>query len=131
MLKGVDCNIQASLSTVKQVSLIFELDNVVPFQSGEKIGVVGRTGAGKSSLVLSLFRLIEPVEGSIEIDDYNVSLMGLESLRSRLTIIPQDPVLFSGTLRQDNFLTLVKEQELNLDYLRSVSFYNRVGTAFK
>ena len=96
----------------------FELVNAVPFQSGEKIGVVGRTGAGKSSLVLSLFRLIEPVEGSIEIDDYNVSLMGLESLRSRLTIIPQDPVLFSGTLRQDNFLTLVKEQELNLNYLR-------------
>jgi len=67
--------------------------------SGEKVGVVGRTGAGKSTLVLSLFRLIEPVTGSIEIDGANVSLMGLEALRSKITIIPQDPVLFSGTLR--------------------------------
>ena len=61
--------------------------------------MVGRTGAGKSSLVLSLFRLIEPTQGTIEIDDANIVLMGLETLRSRITIIPQDPVLFSGSLR--------------------------------
>ena len=69
------------------------------FQSGEKVGIVGRTGAGKSSLVLSLFRLIEQVEGSISIDDKNIAMMGLRAVRSKLTVIPQDPVLFSGTLR--------------------------------
>uniref|UniRef100_A0A914ULK3 ABC-type glutathione-S-conjugate transporter n=1 Tax=Plectus sambesii TaxID=2011161 RepID=A0A914ULK3_9BILA len=67
--------------------------------AGEKVGIVGRTGAGKSSMALSLFRLIEAAEGRISIDGEDVSAMGLHDLRSNLTIIPQDPVLFSGTLR--------------------------------
>lgn len=68
-------------------------------QGGEKVGIVGRTGAGKSSLTLALFRIIESAGGSIIIDGLDIAKLGLHALRSRLTIIPQDPVLFSGTMR--------------------------------
>ncbi|KAH3867978.1 hypothetical protein DPMN_031114 [Dreissena polymorpha] len=68
---------------------------------GEKIGVVGRTGAGKSSLALSLFRIIESAVGDISIDGVRIADLGLHPLRTRITILPQDPVLFSGTLRMN------------------------------
>ncbi|XP_034128605.1 multidrug resistance-associated protein 1 isoform X17 [Drosophila guanche] len=68
---------------------------------GEKVGIVGRTGAGKSSLTLALFRIIEAAGGRIMIDGVDIAGMGLHMLRSRLTIIPQDPVLFSGSLRMN------------------------------
>ncbi|XP_052283969.1 multidrug resistance-associated protein 1-like isoform X1 [Dreissena polymorpha] len=73
----------------------------VKFKPGEKVGIVGRTGAGKSSLTLALFRLIEAAEGSIVIDGEDISRLGLHDLRSRLTILPQEPILFSGSLRMN------------------------------
>uniref|UniRef100_A0A2C9K9A9 ABC-type glutathione-S-conjugate transporter n=1 Tax=Biomphalaria glabrata TaxID=6526 RepID=A0A2C9K9A9_BIOGL len=79
VLKGVTCDIKG----------------------GEKIGIVGRTGAGKSSLTIALFRLIEADGGSITIDGIKISDIGLYDLRSKLTILPQDPIIFSGTLRMN------------------------------
>uniref|UniRef100_UPI0037E78B7D multidrug resistance-associated protein 1 n=1 Tax=Semicossyphus pulcher TaxID=241346 RepID=UPI0037E78B7D len=73
----------------------------INIQGGEKVGIVGRTGAGKSSLTLGLFRIIEAAEGHIFIDGVDISQLGLHELRSRITIIPQDPVLFSGSLRMN------------------------------
>uniref|UniRef100_A0A8D3DHL7 Multidrug resistance-associated protein 4 n=1 Tax=Scophthalmus maximus TaxID=52904 RepID=A0A8D3DHL7_SCOMX len=75
-------------------------DISITFQPNEKVGVVGRTGAGKSSLVSALFRLGEP-EGEIYIDGVLTSEIGLHDLRQKMSIIPQDPVLFTDTVRKN------------------------------
>jgi ATP-binding cassette subfamily C (CFTR/MRP) protein 1 len=76
-------------------------DVTVSIRGGEKIGVVGRTGSGKSTLLMSLFRLIEPESGNILVDGLDVMKMGLTDLRKSIAIIPQEPVLFKGTIRSN------------------------------
>ncbi|KZV99859.1 hypothetical protein EXIGLDRAFT_668146 [Exidia glandulosa HHB12029] len=70
-------------------------------KAGEKIGIVGRTGSGKSTLAMSLFRFVDPDEGRILVGGMDITHMGVEDLRASLTFIPQDAVLFSGTIRDN------------------------------
>ncbi|QHN90835.1 ABC transporter C family member [Arachis hypogaea] len=71
------------------------------FHGGLKTGIVGRTGSRKSTLIQTLFRIVEPTTGEVMIDGINISSIGLHDLRSRLSIIPQDPTMFEGTVRNN------------------------------
>jgi ABC-type multidrug transport system fused ATPase/permease subunit len=84
-------------------------------REGEKIGVVGRTGAGKSSLIVALYRLAEISEGRIFVDGVDCSSVSLNTLRSSMAIIPQEPVMFQGTIRTnlDPFSTHTDEDLIN------------------
>ncbi|KAH8429799.1 ABC transporter C family protein [Aspergillus melleus] len=94
--------------TMKCVSLRYRSDLPralhgvnLTISGGEKIGIIGRTGAGKSTIISALFQLFPLEEGSIVIDNINIADLDRQSLRSRLAIIPQDPTLFDGTVRSN------------------------------
>ena len=93
---------------------------------GEKIGIVGRTGSGKSTLFQALLRIIETDLGEIEIDGVNIAKLGLDDLRRKITIIPQNPMLFSGTLRDNlDFFNKYSDEEL-YEVLKKVQLFGKV-----
>ena len=90
---------------------------------GEKIGIIGRTGSGKSSLTLSLFRIIEASQGTIIIDNRNISDVPLKKLRRSISIVPHEPFLLDGTLKTNlDPLNLYSEEEIN-EILEKVKLY--------
>ena len=93
-------NVSMSYNNGSETSLALSHISLT-IQPGEKIGIVGRTGAGKSSLIQTLFRMCKLFHGRIEIDHIDISTVGLDDLRRRISIIPQDPVLFTGTMRNN------------------------------
>ncbi|KAL1410097.1 hypothetical protein Q8F55_004100 [Vanrija albida] len=97
------------------------------FKSGEKIGIIGRTGAGKTSITVALYRLAELTSGKITIDDVDISSLGLQTLRSHIAIIPQDPVLFSGTLRSNLDPFDLYEDERLYDALKRACLIDESG----
>ncbi|KDO20299.1 hypothetical protein SPRG_14434 [Saprolegnia parasitica CBS 223.65] len=101
-------------------------DVSVALRGREKVGIVGRTGAGKSSLTMALFRINELAAGSISIDGINCASVGLKTLRESIAIIPQNPVLFKGTLRQylDPFDQFQDDDLWNV--LRKVNLVERI-----
>ncbi|RHY95404.1 hypothetical protein DYB35_006539 [Aphanomyces astaci] len=96
-------------------------------RAGEKVGICGRTGGGKSSLLAALFRTVEAASGRIMIDGVDIATVDLSILRSRLTIIPQDPVVFSGSVRFNLDPTLTTDDAALWHVLRQVHLADVVG----
>lgn len=116
-------------STRYRVDLEPVLKNVTfTIQPGERVGIVGRTGAGKSSLAMALFRGLEAEEGKILIDNIDIGLIGLLDLRKAITIVPQDPTLFTGTIRSNlDPFDLFTDEEI-FDTLRRVQLVDSTSS---
>jgi ABC-type multidrug transport system fused ATPase/permease subunit len=97
------------------------LDIIIP--GGSKVGVVGRTGAGKSTLMVSLMRIVEIQDGKIFIDGIDTRTLGLATLRSSIAVIPQDPILFSGTVRSNLDPFKTHTDDVLLEVLERVGLY--------
>lgn len=100
--------------------------------SFQKVGVVGRTGSGKSTLTLGLLRILElnsEDKGSIEIDGVDISSVGLHHLRQKLSIIPQDPFLFTGTLRKNVDPFDQYSDSAIMSSLKAVTIWTQIGQA--
>lgn len=115
-------------------SVLKDLNFVI--ESGEKIGIVGRTGAGKSSLIQGLFRIMDPRNGSIEIDGIDIRRVSIKKLRSSMTIISQDPLLFAGNLRSnlDPFNSYSDDEifrSLNLVHFQSTLDFSNSGLDYE
>ena len=93
-------NVSMSHSTDEHSSLVLHHISIT-IAAGEKVGIVGRTGAGKSSLIQTLFRMGTLIDGRITIDTIDIASVDLNDVRRRISIIPQDPVLFMGTIRSN------------------------------
>lgn len=121
VLKNVEMRYRKNLPLVLQNLSIY-------INGGERMGIIGRTGAGKSSIISVLFRLVEISGGSIAIDGIDISRIGLQDLRSRLTIVPQDPMLFQGTVRS-NLDPFSKRTDMELwDALRRTGLTHQEDT---
>lgn len=92
------------------------------------MAIIGRTGSGKSSLSLSLFRVIQPFEGSIQIDEVDIQKIKLSDLRRNLTIVPQDPIIFSATLRDNVDILDTFNDEENYQALKSANLDKYLST---
>ncbi|GAA96149.1 uncharacterized protein L969DRAFT_91604 [Mixia osmundae IAM 14324] len=102
-------------------------DLSIDFKGGERVGIVGRTGAGKSSIMAALFRMVELSSGTIEIDGVDISKIGLGELRKKVAIIPQDALLFNGSIRTNLDPFSVHDDATLWDALRRSSLVDRKG----
>lgn len=120
----------ANYTTRYRIDLDPVLRNInLKLQPCEKIGVVGRTGAGKSSMALALFRALEAETGKILIDGVDIGQIGLHDLRERIMMVPQDPTLFSGTIRSNlDPFELFTDEEI-FEALRRVQLVGSPGAA--